>query len=313
MGEEEWYWSYILYCGSVAVLSGWVVDQHGSGGMEVPTSLGSQLSITDQFYHLRRRAWSSHRWSWLGKDPYLLSDWIRMTTWWGKFFLTCKMSTVVDPLTGQTSLGMKIHTKRVMGMSFDVEQGHLYSVGKDQFLKVTDTSNKSPICELPVGTRGLHCLCHDTKYGRLFMGDGDGQIHIYSCKSMPPTHLGSVATNPRSVLWSIQLSGDCFNLYTTNMKGFVYIFQLGAPGKEWFIKQLSEMKGAGKVWALIYSEDRNEIITGTESGNVTFWNAKTSEPLSVLEAHSDDITSMAYFPKSRYLFTGSKDKHLWIW
>ena len=70
------------------------------------------------------------------------------------------------------------------------------------------------------------------------------------------------------------------------------------------------MKGAGKVRALIYSEDRNEIITGTESGNVTFWDAKTSEPMSVLEAHSDDITSMAYFPKSRYLFTGSKDKHL---
>ena len=73
------------------------------------------------------------------------------------------------------------------------------------------------------------------------------------------------------------------------------------------------MKGVEKVRALVYSDDRNEIITGTQSGNITFWDAKTSQPVSVLEAHSDDVTSMAYFPKSRYLFTGSKDKFLRIW
>lgn len=75
------------------------------------------------------------------------------------------MSQVLDPVTGQMNLGLKIHNKRVMGLAFDVEQAQLYSIGKDQFLKVTDTSSKTYICELPVGTRGLHCMHFDRQHG----------------------------------------------------------------------------------------------------------------------------------------------------
>ena len=84
-------------------------------------------------------------------------------------------------------------------------------------------------------------------------------------------------------------------------------------GKERFIKQVSEMKGLPKCRVVSWSEGNGEIFSGNQNGKITFWDPRKGEAISVLDAHTDTITQIQWFEKSRYLFTCSKDKFIKVW
>ena len=55
--------------------------------------------------------------------------------------------------------------------------------------------------------------------------------------------------------------------------GELNVFDLDKPGREKYAKMTAFMKGKEKVRAITWAPKRSEIITGTEDGSITFWNA----------------------------------------
>lgn len=93
---------------------------------------------------------------------------------------------------------IKAHSKRVMGLAYDSENGYLLSISEDGKFKCSDPTTEEPVHEEHVGRGGLKQLIHDKYYKRLFIGDGKGNVHIMSYINYPPEVVGSISTESSS-------------------------------------------------------------------------------------------------------------------
>lgn len=208
---------------------------------------------------------------------------------------------------------IKAHSKRVMGLAYEPENGHIMSISEDGKFKLSDPTSEEPVHEEAIGRGGLKCLIHDKFYKRVFIGDGDGTVHIISHVNYPPELISSVKSQSGSCIRGMCIDNDVNFLFTGDTNGFINCFDLGPVGKEKFIKQVSEMAGLSKIRYMVWTNENREIFTGNQSGKITVWDPEKGQSIFVLEAHENAITKMQWFEKSRYLMTASKEKSLCIW
>jgi len=205
------------------------------------------------------------------------------------------------------------HSKRVMGIAYDVENNHILSISEDGKFKCSDISTEEPVHEEIIGRGGLKSMIHDKFYKRLFIGDGDGSIHIINYSNYPPELVGSVKSQSGSCIRGMCIDNDLKYLFTGDTNGNINCFDLGPIGKERFAKQLNQMAGLSKLRYLVWTDGNREIFAGNDNGKITVWDANKGQSIFVLEAHDTAITKMQWFEKSRYLMTASKEKSLCIW
>jgi len=55
--------------------------------------------------------------------------------------------------------------------------------------------------------------------------------------------------------------------------------ELGLPGKERFIKELSAFEGNTLVRIIKYYGKRNELITGDRDGKIMIWSVRNGKPI----------------------------------
>ena len=93
---------------------------------------------------------------------------------------------VTDTAKGLEEISnFKAHSKRVMGLSYDIESSMLFSIGEDSMFKVTDINQQEPIYEEKFNHQ-LKSLEHEKNSKRVFIGDDKGWLYIYSHKCHPP-------------------------------------------------------------------------------------------------------------------------------
>ncbi len=104
-------------------------------------------------------------------------------------------------------------------------------------------------------------------------------------------------------------------LFTGSVNGRISIMNLGLPGKERLISEISSF-GVGdmKIRICRTNPNTNELYTGDEVGRVTVWSLKTGKPIYLWEAHPKTaITQMWVQESANLLWTGGKDMHIRIW
>ena len=77
-----------------------------------------------------------------------------------------------------------------MGIAFDIETNYLFTIGEDGFLKVSDLTSRQVVYEEMLCAKGMKHMIHDPPSKRLFLGDGDGNVYIFSTKLCPPECIG---------------------------------------------------------------------------------------------------------------------------
>jgi len=87
---------------------------------------------------------------------------------------------------------IKAHTKRVMGISYDPDTNYVMSIAEDGKFKCSDVASEEAVHEVAVGKSGLKVMIQDKDNKRLFIGDGDGSVHIIKYTSFPPELIASV-------------------------------------------------------------------------------------------------------------------------
>ena len=103
--------------------------------------------------------------------------------------------------------------------------------------------------------------------------------------------------------------------FTGSVNGFITIMNLGEPGKERLVTEMSSFSiGKMKIRVCVGNPKSNELITGDEVGRVTVWSLKTGKPIYLWEAHPKSaITQMWLQTEFNLLWTGGKDMHINVW
>ena len=73
------------------------------------------------------------------------------------------------------------------------------------------------------------------------------------------------------------------------------------------------MDAGGIVWNVAVSRDGKWIVSGTESGQVTVWNAESHEKVTDFKAHNNCMRALDVSPDGTKIATGSDDKTVCVW
>jgi WD40 repeat protein len=154
----------------------------------------------------------------------------------------------------------------------------IYTCSSDKKFIVSEINYQESLTEVTTGSHGFTNMICDKKNDRLFLTNEVGVVFVYST-SFPPTLLTSVQTASKSSIRGFNIDYKKFYIFTGTMNGRLSILDLGLPGKERFIKEITSFGGAHKIRVVVYNSISNEIISADDDGKITIWSLKSGQPV----------------------------------
>lgn len=173
------------------------------------------------------------------------------------------------------------HKDRVMGACFESKTGYIYSCSTDKRFVVSEINYQESVNEVVVGSHGFTNLVYDKKNERIFLTNEVGVITIYTTTTFPPTLLNSIQTSSKATIRGIHIDYKKFYIFTSTLDGKISVLDLGLPGKERFIKEITTIGGNIKIRTIRYNSNNNELITGDDKGKITIWSLKRGQPICI--------------------------------
>ena len=210
-------------------------------------------------------------------------------------------------------INYKPHTNRVMGLAYDDQQRYIYSCSTDKKFMVTEFNCISNISEVIQSNFGYTALIHDKKNERLFLTNEGGALSVFLTKFFPPTLATVIQTHTTNCIRGLDIEYHKQYIFTGTNKGDISVLDLGQPGKEKLIKEISYFGGNLEIRILRYNPDNHEIYSGDQKGKITVWSLKTGQSIYAWQAHKGAITQMRYDRKKKHLLSVGKDKKIIYW
>jgi WD40 repeat protein len=174
---------------------------------------------------------------------------------------------------------LKPHSDRVMGIAFDSKTGYIYSCSSDKKFIISEINYQENVTEVTTGSHGFTNLVYDRKNERIFLTNDVGVVSVYSVSTFPPTLLSSIQTSNKTSIRGLSIDYKKFYIFTGTMGGKISLLELGPPGKERFLKEVTSFGGNLKIRVLKYNSSSNEVITGDEAGKIVIWSLKSGQPI----------------------------------
>ena len=208
---------------------------------------------------------------------------------------------------------IKPHTSRVMGLAYDSKPGYIYSCGSDKKFMLSEINYLSNITEIAQSNAGYTNLEFDKPNERIFLTNEAGILSIFMTNTFPPTLVNVIQTHSVHCIRGLDIDYSKQYIFTGTNKGDISILDLGLPGKEKLIKEISYFGGNLEIRIIRFNANDREIYTGDQKGKITVWSLKSGQSIYAWQAHSDAITQMKYFPHKRQLLSMAKDKKIIYW
>ena len=142
---------------------------------------------------------------------------------------------------------VKPHKDRVMGIAFDHKTGYIYSCSSDKKFIVSEINYQESVTEVTLGSHGFTNLVFEKKNERIFLTNEVGVVFVYSTANFPPTLVNSVQTSSKSAIRGLHIDFKKFYIFTSSIEGKICLLDLGLPGKERFIKEITTFGGTAQV------------------------------------------------------------------
>ncbi len=214
----------------------------------------------------------------------------------------CKYEEIID---------FKPHINRVMGIA--INNSLIYSCSSDGKFCVTDMNNIAGIIKICENSYGFTNLYFDKKNNRIFLTNTIGNLYIYLTEIKIPSLVNIIQTHTQDTIRGFDIQLKKNYIFTATNKGNISVLDLGNPGKEKLIKEISYFGGEIEIRIIRYKEENNELITGDQNGKITIWSLKTGQSIFSWKAHENAITQIYYDNEKRILISGSKDKNMIFW
>ena len=171
----------------------------------------------------------------------------------------------------------------------------------------------SNITEVAQSNAGYTNLEFDKPNERIFLTNEAGILSIFLTNTFPPTLVNVIQTHSVHCIRGLDIDYSKQYIFTGTNKGDISILDLGLPGKEKLIKEISYFGGNIEIRIIRFNANDREIYTGDQKGKITVWSLKSGQSIYAWQAHSDAITQMKYFPHKRQLLSMAKDKKIIYW
>ena len=208
---------------------------------------------------------------------------------------------------------IKPHNMRVMGLDFENKTGYIYSCGSDCKFFLTEINNTSLVTEISESKAGFTNLVLDNPNQRVFLTNETGELYIYSTDTFPPTLVNLVQTHTKNCIRAFEIDYVKQYIFTGTNKGDISILDLGQPGKEKLIKEISYFGGNLEIRILRYNPEKRELYSGDQKGKITVWSLKSGQSIYAWQAHKGAITQMRYDRNKKQLLSVGKDKKIIYW
>lgn len=208
---------------------------------------------------------------------------------------------------------IKPHKGRVMGVGFNYEKGYIYSCSSDKKFYLSEINFLSNLTEIAESAFGYTNLEYDKANNRIFLTNEGGAVSIFTTSTYPPTMVNLIQTHTNHNIRGLHVDYKKLYIFTATNKGDISVLDLGLPGKEKLINEITYFGGNLEIRIVRYNSNDNELITGDQNGKVTIWSLKTGQSIYAWQAHSGAITQMEFDPEKKILFTVSKDKKMTYW
>ena len=200
-----------------------------------------------------------------------------------------------------------------MGLSYDDQQGYIYSCSSDKKFMMTEFNSISNVTEVAQSAFGYTTLIHDKPNERLFLTNEGGVLSVFLTNVFPPTLVTVVQTHTTNCIRALDIEYQKQYIFTGTNKGDISILDLGKPGREKLIKEISYFGGNLEIRILRYNPEDHELYSGDQKGKITVWSLKSGESIYAWQAHNGAITQMIYNRKKRQLLSVGKDKKIIYW
>ena len=208
---------------------------------------------------------------------------------------------------------IKPHNARVMGLAFDGKPGYIYSCGSDNKFMLSEINYLSNMTEVAQSNAGYTNLEFDKKNERIFLTNEAGILSVFITNTFPPSLVNVIQTHSVHCIRGLDIDYTKQYIFTGTNKGDISILDLGLPGKEKLIKEISYFGGNLEIRIIRFNALDREIYTGDQKGKITVWSLKTGQSIYAWQAHSGAITQMQFFPKKKQLLSMAKDKKIIYW
>jgi WD40 repeat protein len=208
---------------------------------------------------------------------------------------------------------IKPHTARVMGLAFDSKPGYIYSCGSDNKFMLSEINYVGNITEVAQSNAGYTNLEFDKKNERIFLTNEAGILSVFLTNTFPPSLVNVIQTHSTHCIRGLDIDYTKQYIFTGTNKGDISILDLGLPGKEKLIKEISYFGGNLEIRIIRFNAGDRELYTGDQKGKITVWSLKTGQSIYAWQAHQGAITQMEYNPKTRQLLSMAKDKKIIYW
>ena len=211
------------------------------------------------------------------------------------------------------AINFKPHSSRVMGLSYDDMQGYIYSCSSDKKFMVSEFNDPSAIREIAESAYGYTALIHDKQNARIFLTNEGGILSVFSTNVYPPNLTTVIQTHTSNCIRALDIDFYKQYIFTGTNKGDISVLDLGMPGKEKLIKEISYFGGNLEIRILRYNPENHELYSGDQKGKITVWSLKTGQSIYAWQAHSGAITQMRYNRRKKQLLSVAKDKKIIYW
>jgi len=134
-----------------------------------------------------------------------------------------------------------------MGIYYDSKTGYIYSCSSDKKFLVSEINFQGSVTEVVTGSHGFTNLLCDKKNSRFFLTNEAGVVSIYSYAQFPPTLLTSVQTSSKNSIRALHVDFRKMYIFTGTADGKLGVLELGLPGKERFVKELTSFDSGKRV------------------------------------------------------------------
>lgn len=210
-----------------------------------------------------------------------------------------------DTVSGDRRLILAGHCERVNACAFSPDGTRLVSGASDKALKIWDVGQGTKLAFMYGHDAAVSCCAFSQDGGRVVSGAEDGSLKIWEVESGSEiisfgwTSLGRLLIRIRE------------NLRPSNILTRVLDFIICEDKREALLSDLSEIRFT--VNSCAFSPDGSRVVSASENGNITMWDALSGAQLFTMEGHNDGVNSVAFSPDGSKLASGSNDKTLKIW
>ncbi len=135
-----------------------------------------------------------------------------------------------------------------MGIYYDSKTGYIYSCSSDKRFLVSEINYQESVNEVANGSHGFTNLVCDKKNNRIFVTNEVGVVSIYSIAQFPPSLLTSVQTSSKTSIRAFHVDYRKMYIFTGTADGKLGVLDLGLPGKERFVKEITSLDSGKRVF-----------------------------------------------------------------